>query len=78
MRDSRWWRRNWKLYQPPPRTKLEIQLNPRKIILNNQLNTSWREALKPQTDGRSEFTMTRLVGSADVGERAGWAPIVGS
>ena len=36
-----------KLHKPPPQTKLELQLNYRKIILNKQMNTGWREAFKP-------------------------------
>ena len=43
--DPRWWKSKWKVHQPPPRTKLELQLNYRRIILNNRLNTGWREAL---------------------------------
>ena len=27
----------WKLYSPPPRTKLELQLNYRTLTLNNEL-----------------------------------------
>ena len=42
-----------------------------KIIQNNQLNTSWREALYPQTDRRSPFTTIRLVGSAEAAGKAG-------
>ena len=40
--DPRWQRSKWKLHKPPLRTNLELQLNCREIILNNQLNTSWR------------------------------------
>ena len=44
-RDPRWRGSKWKLHKPPPGTKLELQQNYRENILNNQLNTSWREAL---------------------------------
>ena len=43
--DPRWRRSKWKLHLRSPRTNMELQLNYRKIILNNQLNISWREAL---------------------------------
>ena len=41
----RWQQIGWELHKLPPRTKLELQTNYRKIILNKQLKTSWREAL---------------------------------
>lgn len=36
----------WKLHLHLPRTTLELQPKYRKIILNSQLETSWRETLK--------------------------------
>ena len=50
---------------------MELKLNCREIIQNNQLNTSWREALHPQTHRRSPFTTIRLVGSAEAAGKAG-------
>lgn len=47
----------------PPRTKLELQLNYRKINLNNHLKTSLREALDLK-----EETTSSLVGSVEVQE----------
>ena len=49
--------------------KLELQLNYRKILLKHQLNTSWREALKPRIYGINHIT-SRLVESAEAKE--GW------
>ena len=43
-----------------------ITINYRKIILNNQLNTSYREALFLRTYRRNHVTTMRLVGSVEV------------
>lgn len=45
-----------KLYFPPPRIKLGLQLNYRTINVNNQpTKTSWREVLSPRIHGRSHI-----------------------
>ena len=43
--DPRWQENRWKLYSLSPRTKLELQLNYRTIILYNQLKTKLRRSL---------------------------------
>ena len=47
------WQSRWKLYQPLPRMKLELQINYRTIILNNQVKTSWKKVLYPRIYRRS-------------------------
>lgn len=39
-RDPRWQQSGWKFHSPPPRTKLELQLNYRASNPNHQLKTS--------------------------------------
>ena len=56
---------------PLLRINQELQLNCREIILNNQLNSSWREALSPRTDRRNNFTTMRLIGSVEEAQE-GW------
>lgn len=53
------------LHSPPPKTKLGLQLKYTAINLNNQLKTSWREALN---QGFTEEATWRQAGKAETGK----------
>ena len=60
----RWWRSKWKLHKSPPKTNLELQVNCRDIILNNQLERSLINMAKQKKTLQHDVTGKECGGDA--------------